>query len=300
MDIKERFIDPFTDFGFKKLFGSEPNKDLLIDFLNQLLQGRKQIKTLSFSTNEHLGKTYDYRKAIFDLYCTGSEGEKFIIELQRVKQQFFKDRSIYYSTFPIQEQAPEGETWNYQLNEVYTIGIMDFVFDDSNQFLHEIMLLDLKTKEVYYDKLNYFYLEMPKFNKTENELLTQFDKWLYLLKNLNNFQEIPSILQEKVFRKAFRIAEVANLNEEEMKTYDQSLKDRRDWQNVLDYAIGEAREKGMKRGRQEGRQEGRLEGREEGRKFEKLAIAKQMKEENYPVAAISRITGLSPEEIENL
>jgi len=130
MAIKERYIDPFTDFGFKrppprKLFGSEPHKDLLIDFLNQLLKGQKHIQNLTYSKNEHLGKTDEYRKAVFDLYCENEKGEKFIIELQKVKQQYFKDRSIYYSTFPIQEQAPGGEYWNYQLKEIYTIGIMD-------------------------------------------------------------------------------------------------------------------------------------------------------------------------------
>ncbi len=125
MIIKERYIDPFTDFGFKRLFGSEPNKDLLIDFLNQLLKGKKHIQNLIYSKNEHLGKTDEYRKAIFDLYCENENGKKFIIELQKVKQQYFKDRSIYYATFPIQEQAPEGKNWNYQLKEVYTVGIMD-------------------------------------------------------------------------------------------------------------------------------------------------------------------------------
>lgn len=113
MNNQEKYINPFTDFGFKKLFGTEFNKELLIDFLNQVLGSREQIKDLTYLNTEHLGKTPAHRKAIFDLYCENETGEKFIIELQNVKQQFFKDRSFFYATFPIQGQAPKGEIWDY-------------------------------------------------------------------------------------------------------------------------------------------------------------------------------------------
>jgi len=290
MAITERFIDPFTDFGFKRLFGSEPNKDLLIDFLNQLLKGKKHIQNLTYAKNEHLGKTDEFRKAIFDLYCENEKGEKFIIELQKVKQQYFKDRSLYYSTFPIQEQAPEGENWNYQLKEVYTIGIMDFSFDDTHpaQFQHEVKLIEVQTKEVFYDKLTLIYLEMSKFNKTETELVTHFDKWLYLLKNLHRFTEIPSVLQERIFRKVFKIAEVSNLNEEDMKTYEASLKYKRDWKNALDTAIAEGKEKGIK------------EGIKEGKKKRNIEIAKSLKQAGVDINIISKTTGLSITEIKKL
>jgi len=132
IEIKEIYVNPFTDFGFKKLFGSEPNKDLLIDFLNELLKTKEKIKDLTYKKTEHLGSTDTDRKAIFDLYCENERGEKFIVELQKVKQQFFKDRSLYYATFPIQEQAQKGD-WNYELKAVYCVGILDFVFDDKDK-----------------------------------------------------------------------------------------------------------------------------------------------------------------------
>jgi predicted transposase/invertase (TIGR01784 family) len=146
----ERYIDPFTDFGFKKIFGSEANTDLLIDFLNELLRGRKQIQTLKYLKNEHFGRTQEYRKAVLDLYCENENGERFIIELQRIKQRYFKDRSLYYATFPIQEQGPRSEYWDYELKEVYTIGIMDFTLDDSDpgQFLHEVKLMETRNGTV--------------------------------------------------------------------------------------------------------------------------------------------------------
>jgi predicted transposase/invertase (TIGR01784 family) len=115
MSLTEKYINPFTDFGFKRLFGTEFNKELLIDFLNQVLQGKEQIQDLTYLNPENHGKTEADRKAIFDLYCENGVGEKFIIELQNVKQQYFKDRSIFYATFPLQQQAPKGKDWDYYL-----------------------------------------------------------------------------------------------------------------------------------------------------------------------------------------
>lgn len=100
------FIDPLTDYGFKYLFGREPNKDLLIDFLNELFDGRKVIADLTYNKNEQAGNRPKSRKMIFDLTCTGENGEQFIIEVQRIHQQYFKDRAVYYSSRLIHDQAP--------------------------------------------------------------------------------------------------------------------------------------------------------------------------------------------------
>ncbi|MEM9833942.1 MAG: Rpn family recombination-promoting nuclease/putative transposase [Bacteroidota bacterium] len=298
MAIVERYIDgpatrPFTDFGFKKLFGSEPNKELLIDFPNELLRGKKKVKNLTYAKNEQLGHTSDDRKALFDLYCEGEQGEKFIIELQRINQLFFKDRSVYYSTFPIQEQGPKGQDWNYRLPEIFMIGIMDFALNDTlpEQFHHEVKLIETSTKRVFYDKLTFVYLEMPKFEKDEQAVQTHYEKWLFLLKNLHRFTEIPAILQERIFRKVFNIAEVANLNEEDMKTYEASLKQRRDWQNAVEYATQEAEEKGMKRGMEKGMEKMRQKQRE---------IALNLKKGGVSVDIIAESTGLSADEIDQL
>ncbi len=172
----ERYISPFTDFSFKKIFGEEANKDLLIDFLNELLQEPSPIKTLTYLKNEHLGTAQEDRKATatadrFDLCCENEVGEKFIVKLQKARQKFFKDRSLYYSTFAIQEQAQTGE-WDFVLKRVYTVAIMDFVFDenkaDQQKFIHTIGLLDEDTKTIFTNKLRFVYVEMPKFQKFED------------------------------------------------------------------------------------------------------------------------------------
>jgi len=238
IEIKEKFINPFTDFGFKKIFGSEPNKDLLIDFLNELLKTKEKIKNLTYKKTEHLGSTDADRKAIFDLYCENEKGEKFIVELQKVKQQFFKDRSLYYATFPIQEQAIKGE-WNYELKTVYCIGILDFVFDDQDKdklVVDEIGLISKRTGKVFNEKLSFVYVQMPNFTKTEDELETHEEKWFYLLKNLHKFDRIPSKLQDKIFKKVFKIAEIAKYSADEKQKYIDSLKFYLDLKNSLDYA----------------------------------------------------------------
>ncbi len=277
MTLQDKYINPFTDYGFKKLFGTELNKDLLIDFLNQVLPERHHIKELSYTSTEQLGSTEVDRKAIFDLYCTSPSGERFIVEIQKAKQNFFKDRSVYYSTFPIQEQAKKGD-WNYQLAAVYTVGILDFVFDEDREdeeVRHEVKLKD-QDCQVFYDKLTFIYLEMPKFKKTEAELETNFDKWMYVLKHLPYLQDRPAALQERVFQKLFEAAEIARFNPEEKAKYEESLKYYRDLKNVVDTSY----------------EEGKAEGKAE--------IARQMKADGEPVEKIIRYTGLTEDEIERL
>ncbi|MCB9295022.1 MAG: PD-(D/E)XK nuclease family transposase [Lewinellaceae bacterium] len=245
MALQDKYINPFTDYGFKKLFGTEINKDLLIDFLNQVLPERHHIQDLSYTPTEQLGASEVDRKAIFDLYCTSPSGERFIVEVQKAKQNYFKGRSVYYSTFPIQEQAKKGD-WDYQLAAVYTIGILDFVFDDDRhkkEVRHEVKLKDQHC-QVFYDKLTFIYLEMPNFKKTETELETDFDKWMYVLKHLPYLQNRPAALQARIFQKLFETAEIARFDPEEKARYEESLKYYRDLKNVVDTYYEEGREVG--------------------------------------------------------
>jgi predicted transposase/invertase (TIGR01784 family) len=280
----DRYISLLTDFGFKRVFGSEPNKRLLIDFLNTLLPQRHQIRDVTFKNLENLGATTIDRKAIFDIYCEAENGELFIVELQKVKQNFFKDPSIYYASFPIQEQAQKGE-WSYELAPVYLVGILDFVFDDHQNdptFLHIVELKDQECR-VFYDKLKFIYIELPKFRKTLEELQTHFDKWLFLFRNLPQLYEPPQSLQEEVFEQLFEVAEIANFTVAENRSYQASLKVYRDW-----YAI-----------EMTARSEARQQGREEGAKEKAISIARSLLG-ILDIETISQTTGLSMAEIEQL
>lgn len=234
-----RYINPFTDFGFKKIFGEEPNKDILIDFLNELLRPQNhQISDLTYKKTDRLGATDIDRNVVFDLYCENASGEKFIVEMQKAKQTFFKDRTVFYSTFPIQEQAPKGP-WNYQLKSVFAIAILDFTFDDHDKnktIVNRVHLIDQTTQKVFYDKLSYIFIQMPNFNKSIDELETHLERWFYVLKNLDKFDRIPDKIKDKIFKKVFQIAEYQKLSKEERAAYENSIKYYRDLKNSIDTA----------------------------------------------------------------
>lgn len=294
---KERYINPYTDFGFKKLFGEELNKDLVIDFLNQVLKEEEgTITDITYLTPERMGTTAFQRRAVFDLYCQNDKGEYFIVEMQKAKQDFFKDRSIFYSTFPIQQQAEQGADWNFKLKAVYTIGILDFIFNEDkhepDKLLYKVKLSDIETNKVFYDKLTFVYIEMPKFKKTEDELKTKFDKWLYVLKNLPYLESYPAKLRDRIFKKVFEVSEIAAFTNEERLAYEDSIKVYRDFKNVVDTARSE--------GRIEGEDIGLKKGRIEGEKTKALSIAKNLKNKGFSVPDIKDATGLSLLEINEL
>lgn len=263
----------------------------MIDFLNQILPAEHQIETLTYAQTEHLGQSAIDRKAIFDLYCLGTSGERFIVEIQKAKQKgpalrYFKDRSVFYATFPIQDQAQSGNCKGppprFQLKPVYTIGIVDFVFDETRndkQLLHFVELKDQDHK-VFYDKLKLIYIELPKFNKSEDELTSQFDKWLYVFKHLSELQNRPIALQEKIFKRFFEAAEIAHFSPEERGFYENSLKYYRDIKNVVDTS----KEEGIKEGKQE----------------KEIEIATNLIEMGLDNSAIAQVTGLSAEAVEAL
>jgi predicted transposase/invertase (TIGR01784 family) len=299
--MKDRYINLFTDFGFKRLFGNEENKDILMDFLNTLLVDKQTITHLKFLNSEVLGKTILDRRAVYDLYCENDKGEKFIVELQRAEQEFFKERSIFYASRAIEEQSIKGE-WNYNWQAVYTIAIMDFTFSGMghDNVKSDVILFDQENKLTFTDKLRFIYLEMPKFNKTLEELETNYDKWLYILKNISAMDNIPPKLQKVFFKKVFQIAEVSNYTPQERMQYEESLKYYRDYHNSLDLKFKKGKELGKKEGIKEGKKEGIKEGIKEGKKEAMLETAKNMKNKGFDTKIIAELTSLTEQEIKNI
>ena len=287
LELQERYVNFYTDFAFKKLFATEVNKELLISFLNSLFDGQEVIKDLSYLNAEQLGDIKTDRKAVFDVYCENEKGEKFIVEMQNARQEFFKDRSVFYSTFPIREYAEKGD-WNFKLGRIYCVGILNFTFNedkDSPNYRHTVKLTEIETGKVFYDKLTFTYLEMPKFLKKEEELETLNDRWLYAIKHLSKLFERPQALQEKVFERLFEQAEISKFTPVERQSYEESLKNLRDWFSVMETA------------KNEGRAEGEVIGMQKGALQEKLSIALQMKKDGMPLEMIAKYSGLSIEQI---
>ena len=282
--IEERYISLLTDFGFKRIFGTDPNKELLINFLNSLFDGEEVIKDVKYLNSENVGDVYTERKAIFDVYCENENGEKFIVEMQNAYQTYFKDRSLFYSTFPIREQAPKGSDWNFCLKKVYVVALLNYKMSDeafdSSDTIHTIALMDTKTNKVFNTKLMFKYVEVGRFDKTDEELTSLSDKWMYVLKNLSRLDNRPAALREKIFTKLFAAASVARFTPTELREYEDSLKAYRDIKNSLDTA--------------------KEEGREEGREQRNIEIAKKMLAAGMDIDIIINMTDLSKDEIEKL
>ena len=283
-ETMEKYINPYTDFGFKKLFGTPLNKELLISFLNSLFHGqKKEILDVQYLNAEQLGDSYGDRRAVFDVYCTTDDGGRFIVEMQKAEQTYFKDRSLYYSTFAIREQAPKGP-WDYHLDDVYAVGLLNFKFPGNeypeSRYRHEVKLKDVEDNHVFYEKLTFVYLEMPKFEKTEDELETMFDKWMFALRNLYRLLERPKALQDRVFDRLFEQAEIAKYSPEELRQYEESKKEYWDYYSTMKTAEMKGEARGMAKGIAE--------------------TARKMKAKGFEATVIAELTGLSPDEISKL
>lgn len=310
--IEERYISLLTDFGFKRIFGTKPNKDLLINFLNSLFDGFQVIKDVKYLNSEHVGDVFAERKAIFDVYCENEHGEKFIVEMQNAYQAYFKDRSLFYSTFPIREQAPKGNDWDFKLNHIYTVALLNFNMNedafDKEKIRHHVQLCDTATHKIFYDKLEFIYVEIAKFNKTLGELKTLYEKWLYALKNLYKLTQRPKELYDKVFDRLFEEAEIAKFTPQEMREYEASKMAYRDIKNSIDTAkqegLAEGMEKGMELGIEKGMKKGMEKGLEKGMKKgmnqKALDIARNMLADRVDINLIMKYSGLTQEQIEKL
>jgi len=276
-----KYINPYTDFGFKRLFGTEGNKDLLVDFLNCLMPTKHQIVDLTFKNVEQQGGITSDRKAIYDIYCHGANKDMFIVEMQKAKIKFFKDRALFYITFPIREQAQKGD-WDFKLLPIYYIALLDFEYDEHEEIRKFDRNVQLRDEDgfVFYDKLGFRFLQMPYFTKSENELETHSDKWCYFLKNLENFDNIPLVLNEPLFDKAFKTAEIAAMSEIERSEYEQSKLVYSELKSAIDTAKETAKEEGFNKG--------------------VSLVAKEMKNNGIDFIIISKCTGLSIESIEKL
>ncbi len=289
----DRYMDPTTDFGFKKLFGEEANKNIIMSFIQDVLELETSLSEITFLDKEQLPESVEERVGVYDIFCRSEDGSDFIVEMQKNKIGYMKDRMVYYSTFPIVAQAKKGKItveidgkykkipWDYELSPVYCIAILGFAFNGENAVCvkRNSMRDDNPPHNVFYDKLRYVTVELPLFDesKPEYSLDKHLNKWLYFLKELPDFEEIPEIFKgEVIFEKAFSVAEVANFTKEERRHYERSLKRSRDSYAVIKYA------------RREGREETIME------------VARSMLQEKMDISLISRVTGLSQEEISKL
>ena len=266
---------------------------------NALFNGDPVVSDITYKNSEKFGTNEEARRAVFDVYCTTDTGARIIVEMQNVYQDFYKDRSIYYSTFPIAEQAQRGN-WNYELHDVYTIGILNFTFPEDkhsdSSIFREVKLMDTDSHEIFYDKLTYIYVELANFHKTLEECDSLLEKWIYCLRNLQNLMSRPMALQGRVFEKLFKTAEIAKMTTEDRRAYELSANAYRDIKNGMDAAKREGMEKGIAIGTEKGI----AIGTEKGARAKALEVARKMKARGLEDGMISEMTGLSAEVIKKL
>ena len=291
--IKAKYIDLMVDWSFKRVFGTEVNKDILIEFLKVVFP-QFAITDITYIPTEQLGIMEDDRKAIFDVLCKTEDGKTFLVEMQRGAQKHFFERALYYTSFPIMKQgkiaiAKEKEEgakpWNFSLDGVFFLGILDFEYEQDEMTEHRYQLLETKTLKQMTDKLEFVFVEVSKFDKSEDELETDLDKWLYLLKNMSTLLERPATLRDRVFGRLFDVAEYARLDDKERKNYVNAMNTARDTYNQIAYAL------------KKGHKEGHDEGREEGREEKAYEIARKMIAKGLDVDTIAELTGLTKDEI---
>lgn len=287
-----RFINPFTDYGFKLIFGREVSKELLIEFLNDLLEGERVIIDLTFLNNEQLPDYPEGRGIIYDVYCTTNTGEKVIVEMQNRSQSNFKERSLYYMSRAIVNQGLVGNNWMFDVKAVYGIFFMNFLLEENIKLRIDVILSDRETGELFSDKFRQIFIALPCFKKTEEECETNFERWIYVLNNMETLNRMPFKARKAVFEKLEEIADVGALSEKERELYDNSVKVYRDYLVTMDAAKRE--------GRAEGITEGRKEGITEGRELAQIEIARKLKAKGLDPAFIAETTSLGLEEIQKL
>lgn len=308
---KEKFINPFTDEGFKRIFGSEINKEMIIKFLNSLLN--ETITDITFRNVEALGICRNDRKAVFDIFCETEKHEMIIVEMQKSSQKYFSDRVLYYASFAIQQQAtyakeqleqelmlikeeqeeknskisPKRLRWNYAVNRVYIVCFLNYIMDRKHpaKYRWNIIRMDRELKEPFSDTLTEIYLEMPKFNLPLSECNTLYKKFLFVLNNIEIMERLPKELNEQIFQKLKSIVEIERMTPDERLAYELSLSTERDLYACMETKLEEGIEIGIEKGKAEGIAEGLK------------TVATRLKQLGMDLPSIIRATGLSEAEI---
>lgn len=273
---KTEMLNPFCDEGFKRIFG---DKILLMDFLNSFVDAGAQIVDLTYENKELVSEVDDGRSVIFDLFCKLDNGKNVIIEMQNKRQDFFVDRAVFYLSRAISEQGEKGKEWRYGINAVIGVFITHFRLFKKGGVLSEMKLINPETNETVCDKIHGYFIQLPKFRKSNIRCADHFDEWIYNLKNMERMGNVE-FKDKDVFKRLWDLSNCSTLSIEERHRYERSLKAYRDYINQVDYAMAEGEAKGETK--------------------ERMKNAKRMKEEGIDINLIHKITDLPIEEIENL
>ncbi len=293
-----KFIDPRIDYAFRKIFGSEDAKEILISFLESLmgLEGEKRIRDIVITDPYLLPTVKALKTSILDVRCTDHRGISYIVEMQVRKVRAFLRRIQYNASKTYAGQIATSDDYP-KLNQVIAVTITDFsLFDSFAHYVSRHITQEEKSGEHYLTGIIYYFIELPKFEKELNEIESVLDKWIYFIKKARELEEIPEKFRSGPFDRAFQKAMIANMNPRELEDYDKACMAVADARGAIELAM----EEGRKEGESIGMEKGEKIGMEKGGKAEREKIAKNMLQSGMDTAQICQLTGLSKEEIENL
>jgi predicted transposase/invertase (TIGR01784 family) len=279
---RTQFINPFLDKSFKRIFGQDANKSLLIDFLNNLLVGERHIVDLVYRDKEQVPESKEGHSTIYDICCQTDTGDYIIVEMQNRNEPLFINRTVYYTAQAIERQGRIANDWHYDIKAVYCIAFMNFTNPQLEPKVRvDAAICDIKTGKQISGLLRFVYLQLPLFKKTADECETFFERWLFVLKNMDILNELPKAFQCEAFKKLKEVTDIASMTEEERITYENTLRNYRDAIMTIESS----------------KNEGRAEERKKAH-AEMLETARFMKSAGIAVEDIKKhTTGLTDEEI---
>ena len=295
MQYEFKYADLLDDDVFKLVFGQESSKDVMIEFLNQVIDDRT-IVDLEFMDKEMKSMDREKKDSVYDMFCKTDDGSRIVVEVQRRKQASYVERTIYYSTFQVRNQVDAGRA-DYAFCPVYVINILDFNIDENKgnpEVKTVFRLREDRTHALLTDKLTFIFLELNKFKKSIEELDGDILEGMYFcLKNMAKLDGCPEVLTHEVFKKMFDISELLNMDEDTRSKVLIKMTTERDLRNQMAYARKEAIAEGLA----EGREVGLAEGRAEGRKEKSIEIARKLLAAGYPKEEVMELTGVGADDL---
>lgn len=275
------FVDIKNDIAFRKIFGNENKKIILISFLNAVmkLKGNDTIEDVEILNPYQLPIIKNLKASIIDVKARDKKGKTYIIEMQVAEPDGLDKRLLYYASKEYSQQIESGELYT-KLKPVIFIGIFDFKFTERDKYLSHHAVCDVENGERTIKDMDFYFVELPKFIKPLSELTEVTDKWIYFIKEAENLDVIPANVDDEGLKAAYQDANKHSWSKEELEAYDYAAMRDQDERGKTELAVRRAEKIGEKKG--------------------KLLAAKNLKEMGMSNADIVKATGLSDEEIENL
>jgi predicted transposase/invertase (TIGR01784 family) len=278
-----KFVDPKTDIAFKKIFGNDAHKSILIEFLNEILELDAPIVSVTINNAYQVPRLKGLKETTLDVKATDKLKREFIVEMQVEKESAFVKRAVYYSAKSYSQQLKKAQKYHL-LKPVIFLGILNFSIFEHDDVISRHLILNKKTQQHDLKDLEFNFIELPKFTKSESELETPAEKWIYFLQHADDLDRVPENTNIPALQEAYEVAAQHTWTREELDIYEAQEFKIAVNENVIQTAM----------------MDGIAKGREEGALFEKQTIAKGMLAEGLSIEMISKLTGLSDIEIEEL